>query len=187
MPLVLTAALLVVAVAMAWFAVWAIPQFRTTRITSAFVIRCSQESVFTLMSDARNTPLFRHEYESVELMTPEPIGPGSRFHVRARIPPTGRMVDGVEEILDYQPNRRFTGWMASGSRPNFDEFTFEVVDGGTRVTHRFDFEYSFTMAARGALFSQRSKTRLILAMRRASERRLKLILESNGTDSVGPS
>jgi hypothetical protein len=187
MPPVLIAAVIIVVVGIAWIAIWSIPQFRRTRIISAFAIRCSQKAVFTLMSDARNAPLWRHEYESVELLTPEPIGPGSRFHVRARIPPHGGMFDGVEEIIEYQPPRRFTGRVSSGVQPNFDEFTFDVVEGGTRVTQRFDFEYSFRMAARGALFSQPGKTRLILALRRAAERRLKLILESDGTDSVGPS
>lgn len=179
-----TTTLLIVAVTIAWVALWSIPQLRRTRVTSTFVIRCGQKAVFTLMSDARNIRQWRHEYESVEMLTPEPIGPGSRFRVRTRLLPESVLFDGVEEIIDYEPDRRFTSWVASGLRPNFDEFTFEVVDGGTRVTQTFDFEYSFTLAVTGALFAQHRKTRRILAARQAGEIRLKQILEGRSSGST---
>jgi hypothetical protein len=180
-----TVSLLILAIAISWIAIWSIPQLRTTRITSSFDIRCGQGAAFTLISDARNLPLWRIEYESVELLTPEPIGPGSRFRERMRVPPKGHLFDAVDQIVDFEPNRRFTYWVSSSMRPNFDEWTFEAVDGGTRVTQRFDFEYSFTRAVMGELFSQPSMTRLILAGRRAGEIRLKQILESGGPETLG--
>jgi hypothetical protein len=179
------AALAIVAPAIAWIALWSIPQFRRTRITSAFVIHCSQKAAFTFVSDARNNPLWRLEYQSVELLTPEPIGPGSRFQVRTRTSSKGRVYEAVEEIIGYEPNRRFTSWVSSGLHPNLDECTFDVVDGGTRVTQRFDFEYSFSMAAGGALFAQPRKNRLIMVGRRAGEIRLKQILEAGGSETEG--
>jgi hypothetical protein len=171
------AALLIVAAAIAWVALWSIPQLRRTRITSSFVIRCSPEAAFTFVSDLRNLPQWRHEVESMELLTPEPIGPGSRFRGRSKVPPDGSVFDGVEEIGEYEPNRRFTTWVSSGLHPNLDEFTFDPVDSGTLMTQRFDFEYSFTKAAVGGLFTAPYSKRLIIASRRSGEMRLKRILE----------
>jgi hypothetical protein len=179
-----TATLLIVAVAISWIGLWSIPQVRRVRITSSFDIRCDQKAAFTLISDARNLPLWRDEYESVELVTPEPIGPFSRFRERMRVPPDGHLFDAVDQIVDFEPNRRFTYWVSSSVRPNFDEWTFDAVDGGTRVTQRFDFEYSFAIAVMGELFAQRQKNRLIMAGRRAGETRLKQILETGGTETT---
>jgi uncharacterized protein YndB with AHSA1/START domain len=180
-----TATLLISAAVIGWIAFWSIPRFRRTRLTSSFVIRSSQQAVFTLVSDARNIRQWRHEYQSVEMLTPEPVGPGSRFRVRTRVPPDGAVFDGVEEIIDYEPTRRFTSWVSSGIHPNFDEFTFDVVEDGIRVTQRFDFEHSFTMAVCGTLFAQPSKNRLIMAGRRAGEIQLKQILEGGSSGSTG--
>jgi uncharacterized membrane protein len=49
------------------------------RITDQLAIDAPVERVFDTVADARNEPQFNPSMESMELLTPEPIGPGTRF------------------------------------------------------------------------------------------------------------
>ncbi len=91
------------------------------------------------------------------------------------------MRDGVEEIVDYEPNHRFTARVASGMHYNFDVVTFEEVSSGTLVTHRFEFLHSYSTAVMGAtvLFGG-SSNRVMKTNRAAAWTRAKQILEADG-------
>jgi ligand-binding SRPBCC domain-containing protein len=170
-------AVLICLVAGAWAILWSIPSLRRTQVVTSFLVHSPTDVVFAFIGDARNLPRWRPEYLSVELTTPEPIGPGSRFreHVRA---PNGREVTGQDEYVDFEPNRRFTSRIPDVPSPNFNEVTFEPVEGGTQVTDRFDFEHPFSSAVLGAWFLQAARNRQMVALRRASEVRIKQILET---------
>ena len=165
------------AVVGAWFVVCSIPSFRRRQVVTSFVVHRPADVVFAFISDPRNLPQWRPEHLAVDMLTPEPIGPGSRFREHVRLP-GGSEVVGQEEYLDYEPNRRFTSHVPEVPETNFDETTFQPVDDGTRVTQRVDIEHPFTSAALGAWFSQAAKNRQIVALRRAGEVRIKEILES---------
>jgi uncharacterized protein YndB with AHSA1/START domain len=164
-------------VACGWVLLWSIPSLRRTQVVTSFIVKSPPDVVFAFISDARNLPQWRSEYLSVELVTPEPIGPGSRFSELARLP-EGKEARGQEEYVDFEPNRRFTSRVLDSPNPSFDEVTFERVEGGTRVTVRFDFEHPFSSAVLGAWFVQALKDQQIVALRRAGEVRIKQILES---------
>ena len=92
--------LLISAAWAAWLVTWSIPRFRRTRLVSSFEIRCSPEVAFSFVSDSRNLPRWRIECESVEMLTPEPIGPGSRFRQHGRLS-NGKEFVGIEQIVDF--------------------------------------------------------------------------------------
>jgi ligand-binding SRPBCC domain-containing protein len=162
----------------AWLAVWSSPRLRSTRFTTNYVIRSSPEVVFPFIADKRNLPKWWSEYESVEMLTTEPIGHGSRFRASVRIPPTGRKFVAEVELLEHEPNRRMTSFVSSGLRPNHDEYTFDLLDGATRVTYRFDFEYSLSTAGLGAVLLQFVPNGLQRASHERAQARIKQILES---------
>ncbi len=166
-------------VAFGWVLVWSIPSLRRTQVVTSFVVKSPPEVVFAFISDARNLPRWRTEYLSVELVTPEPIGPGSRFRELVKLP-NGKEFRGQEEYVDFEPNRRFSSHVTDGPKPDFDEVTFESVGDGTRVTVRFDFEHPFSNAVLGARLLQAAQDRQTVALRRAGEVRIKQILESGG-------
>ena len=167
---------LISAIAAAWVILWSVPRLRRTRIVTSFVVHNTPGAVFAFISDARNLPRWRTETLSVEMLTPEPIGPGSRFRQHVRLP-SGTEITGEDEYIDFEPNRRFTSQSLIAS-PNFDEMGFEAVGDGTRVTHRLDFEHSFASSVLGGMFTNASVNRQILASRSAGEVRVKQILES---------
>jgi polyketide cyclase/dehydrase/lipid transport protein len=174
-----SAALFICAAAAAWVVLWSLPQPRKSSLSSSYVVKRSPDVVFSFLSDSRNDPKYRADIESVELVTGEPIGLGARFRYRARVRNT--IVLGIEEIVDYEPNRRLTTRSASARHPNLAELTFEPVQGGTRVTNRFEFQRSIASALMGGWFRQPATNRIILARRRAGEARIKEILENGQT------
>jgi uncharacterized protein YndB with AHSA1/START domain len=173
----LPAGLPVSAFAIGWVILWSIPQLRRGRIVTSFVVRQSPAIVFDFVTDFRNLPRWRPEHLSVELITPEPIGPGSHFRELARLP-RGKEVIGEEEVIDYEPGRRMRSRVVGAINPNFDEFTFVPTADGTLVTHSFEFEYSFAAAVAGGRLMQPFTSRLILRLRKAGADRVKQILES---------
>jgi len=175
------AGLLISAGAAVWLIFWSQSRLRALTLASDYVVLRSPEVVFAFVSDFRNEPRYYPDVESVEMLTAPPVGPGTQFRSRVRLP-DGREAVGVEEIVDYEPNRRFTSRIAATSRANIDAFTFEPVEIGTRVTHRFDFELSLAGAVLGGRFTQSVANRLLTLRRDAGEIRLKQILESDEFD-----
>ena len=173
------AAFVICGAAAVWVVLWTLPLVRKSTLSSSYVVNRTPEVVFSFLSDSRNDPKYRAHIESVELVTGEPIGPGARFRYRARVRNT--IVLGIEEIVDYEPNRRLTTRSASARHPNLAELTFEPVQGGTRVTNRFEFQRSIASALMGGWFRQPATNRMILARRRAGEARIKEILENSST------
>jgi hypothetical protein len=173
--------LLISAGAAAWVLFWSQSRPRGTTISSNYVILRNPDVVFAFVSDMRNEPRYYPDVESVEMLTTPPIGSGTQFRSHVRLP-NGQEAAGVEEIVDYEPNRRFTSRVAFSVRPNLDVHTFEPVERGTRVMHRFDFELSLSAALVGGRFWQTSATRKVMLRRDAGEIRMKKILESSEFD-----
>jgi uncharacterized protein YndB with AHSA1/START domain len=165
----------------AWLLFWSQSRVRGTTVSSSYVVRRSPDVVFAFVSDSRNVPRYYPDVESVEMLTASPIGPGTLFRSHVQLP-GGRKFVGVEEIVDYEPYHRLTTRVAATSRPNLDEYIFEPVENGTRVTHRFDFELSLASAVMGGRLWQLGARRLIKTRRNAGELRLQQILESGELD-----
>lgn len=70
-------------------------------VTGSIGIAAPSERVFDTAADSRNEPSFNPAMTEVELLTPEPIGRGTRF--RARM---GRSMDMFVELTEYQRPHR---------------------------------------------------------------------------------
>jgi uncharacterized protein YndB with AHSA1/START domain len=108
------------------------------QIAGDIVIARPVEEVFDFVADQRHEPRFNRHMRSSELVTPEPIGGGSRF--RAEMSMLGRPVDLTVEFTEFERPRRLGS--RSWSRPRGGrgrsmltegELTFEQVREGTRM------------------------------------------------------
>jgi carbon monoxide dehydrogenase subunit G len=168
--------LFISAIGAAWIVLWLPPRFRKVIVSSSYVVNRSPDVVFAFVGDPRNEAKYQPDLESVEMITNGPVGPGSQFRYRLRL--SQQLAEGVEEIVDYEPNHRLTTRVTTGLHPNLAELTFEPVEGGTRVAHRFEFERGISSALMGGWMRQPATDRIVLARRRAGEARIKQILES---------
>jgi hypothetical protein len=170
------AGLFVCAVGAGWVALWWLPQLRKVTLSSTYVVERPPDVVFAFLSDSRNELRYQPDLESIEMVTAGPIGPGTQFRYRVHLKHS--VAEGVEEIVDFELNRRLTSRVATALHPNIAELTFDPLEGGTRITNRFHFETSVGSALMGGWFRQPATNRLILERRRAGETRIKQILES---------
>ena len=69
------------------------------QIEGEIVIARPVEEVFDFVADERNEPRFNRHMSSAELLTPEPIGSGSRFH--AELGMMRRTVDMTVEFTQF--------------------------------------------------------------------------------------
>jgi hypothetical protein len=112
------------------------------------------------------------------MITPGPIGAGTRFREHARLL-DGTEIVAVEEIIVFEASKRMVISIADRPHRNFDEFTFDPVASATRVTHRYDYEYPFSAAALGGWFQVHTRQDSLRAAREAGQIRIKQILESD--------
>jgi len=171
------------AVAIGWVILWMVPQLRRSRIVTSFEVKRPPEVVFDFVSDDRNLPRWRTETLSSELVTAEPVGPGSRFRQVVKLA-NGKELVGESEIVDYEPNHRVTSRIPNATAWSFDEVTFDPTPDGTRVTLRWDFESSYPMALSGSRLLEPLVRRQILKSRRAGVIRIKQVLEAESVQSA---
>ncbi|WP_153502554.1 SRPBCC family protein [Cumulibacter manganitolerans] len=149
------------------------------RITGDIVIDRPVEEVFDYVADERNEPSYNPRMLWVKLLTPAPIGVGSRFAAahRGRRQPVRMQI----EFTAYERPRRLasTTTMARGPEVH-GVLHFEPVATGTRM--RWDWSLSLRGPARLA-------TPVVSALGSRQERAcwqgLKRLLES-GTEQDGP-
>ena len=168
----------------AWVIAWWPPALRVQNITSEVSVARDPAAVFEFVSNLENDPRWWTMTEVAEKLTPGPIGRGSQFRMRARMPASaGRpeyLYEGVEEIVDYMPSHRLVSTMATGLHGNHAEVTFDPIPNGTLVTHRFQFVYSYATAVTGVtVMFGRSGEREVKANRAAAWTRAKQILEGS--------
>jgi polyketide cyclase/dehydrase/lipid transport protein len=167
-----------------WVIVWWPRWLRTFTLTTHIVIGRDPATVFGFFSNLENWPRFQTVVEHVEKLTPGPIGPGTQFSSRARLPESVRVrwhvFEGIEEIVDYEPNHRVTSRTSSVPDFNFDVKTFDEVSSRTLVTHRFDFVHPYSTAVTaGLVIYGRTTNRLLRTNRDEAWARAKEILESD--------
>jgi hypothetical protein len=177
-------ALAVIGITALWVVGWWPRGVRTNTLTSKIAIRSDPAAVFAFVSDFENEPKYMAMVEQVEKLTPGPIGAGTQFRTRVRLPASLGMetvMVAVEEIVDFKPDHLFTARVASGMHYNFDVLTFDPISDGMLVTHRFDFLYSYATAVLATtLIFGASSNRILRANRAANWARAKQILESDG-------
>jgi hypothetical protein len=105
-------------------------------ITPAASIRiaAAPATVIAFIADPVNAPRWMKALEVAELITPGPIGPGSRF--REVMSAGGRQVEAVCEIVELDPERRYA-WRSVGEGPTTygGGFTAVPVVGGSELRY----------------------------------------------------
>ncbi len=96
------------------------------------VINRPIEEVFDFVTD----PAKRSQWQSATLevrQTSEgPMGVGATMRLVIRI--AGRQRKLTMEVTEYEPNRKYSAKSTSGPFPVQGSYTFESVNGGTRLT-----------------------------------------------------
>jgi hypothetical protein len=161
----------------AWFALWISPKLRLVTAACSIVINRDVPAVFALMSDFRTMVKWYPGTEAVEMVTPEPIGPGTRFSERGRLA-TGEPVTGMDQIVDFEPNRRYSSTTVTGGMKNLDVVTFEAVGVATKVSLRSTVELQLWMGLLGIALFKSSLARSTVTLREAAWAQAKQILES---------
>lgn len=107
-------------------------------------IRRPVEDVFAVLSDVENVPIWSRNTIEEKLLTPGPLGKGSRR--RAVIKGfAGRPMVNEAEMLEFEPNRKMVVRVIDGPVPARIVIDFLTVAEGTRL----DWTAEFT--ARGLL------------------------------------
>jgi uncharacterized protein YndB with AHSA1/START domain len=79
-------------------------QAHTAQVEGEIVIRRPVEEVFDYVADERHEPNFNTRMSRVELLTPEPIGVGSRFGIEMTM--MRRVFDMTVEFTAFERPRR---------------------------------------------------------------------------------
>jgi uncharacterized membrane protein len=101
-------------------------------LRNSIVINRPVKDVFSYMTDAENLPNWMSELVAAEQTSEGPVGVGTKINAVANV--LGRRIENTQEVFKYRPNIKFAIKSASGPGENEDEFIFEPVEGGTKVT-----------------------------------------------------
>ena len=97
------------------------------RVTGHIRIAAPVERVFDMVADSRNEPSFNPAMTGVELLTPPPIGLGTRF--RARMGKAG--MEMLVELTEFDRPHRLGSRTASSMMETSGTLTFATGDEGT--------------------------------------------------------
>ncbi len=97
------------------------------RITGHVRIAAPIEQVFDTVADSRNEPSFNPAMTGVELLTPPPVGLGTRF--RARMGRAG--LEMLVELTEFDRPHRLGSSTTSPMMETSGALTFAADDGGT--------------------------------------------------------
>jgi uncharacterized protein YndB with AHSA1/START domain len=102
--------------------------------TAHIYIDAPPPEVITFIADPANGPRWMKALEVSELITPGPIGPGSRF--REIQSAGGQRIETICEIVEYDPARRYA-WRSVGDGPAQygGSFTATAMADGTELRY----------------------------------------------------
>lgn len=103
------------------------PEYRST-----VTVDRPPEAVFRYVTDVSRWPEWRMAVTDARLLTPGPLGPGSRLAVVASL--MGRSVEMELEITDCSPPEAIGFAMRAGPAVGSGTLRFEPEGAGTRVT-----------------------------------------------------
>ena len=113
------------------------------------VINRPLEACFAYLTDLANDLEWRREWIDAEKTTDGPHGVGARYRLTGAL--LGRRIATEHEAIAYEPNR-LAAWKAvSGPLPLTFSRAFEGVEGGTRVTMRYEGEFRGLLRLAGPL------------------------------------
>lgn len=145
------------------------------RVEGEILIRRPVEEVFDFVADERNEPRYNPRMRRVELLTPGPIGVGTRFG--AEMVSIGRPVEMTIEFTGYERPRRLLSTTRMASMDLRGGLRFDPVAGGTLLS------WEWELRPRGLLGLARP---MVARMGRRQEQRiwteLKRLLEGTAAE-----
>ncbi len=102
------------------------------------VINRPIEEVFAILANLENDLKWRTEWVDARKTSEGPIGIGTHFSLFAKA--FGRRIETVYETVQYEPDRNAAWKAMSGPLPLTFQRVLERVEGGTRVTVRYEVE-----------------------------------------------
>ena len=112
-------------------------------IEGEIVINRPLEDVFDFVADERNEPLYNPHMRRVKLISPGPIGLGTRF--RVEMTRMGRATEMIIEFTAFERPRRLASSTHSSTMEIEGSLSFDPVPEGTRMG------WSWTLEPRGVL------------------------------------
>jgi hypothetical protein len=119
------------------------------RIVGRLWVAAPVEVVFATVADSRNEPRFNPAMTSVELLTPEPIGLGTRF--RAMMGDQG--LEMLVELTEFDPPRRLGSFTSSSMLETSGGVTFTPEGEGTVMSWDWQVRPKGWLRLLGPLFS----------------------------------
>lgn len=98
-------------------------------VTGSVMIAVPLERVFDAAADSRNEPLFNPAMTQVELLTPEPVGLGSRFRAHLGADRTEMIV----ELTEFDRPHRLASRTTSSMMETSGSLTFTAETAATRL------------------------------------------------------
>ncbi len=127
-------------------------------VESSVVISRSIEACFTYLTDLANDLEWRREWIDAEKTTEGPHGVGARYRLTGAL--LGRRIATVYETVAYEPTRLAAWKVVSGPLPLTFSRAFEAVEGGTRVTIRYEGELRGLLNLAGPLLAGMGRRQL---------------------------
>jgi uncharacterized protein YndB with AHSA1/START domain len=103
-----------------------------TKLEQIVVINRPIEEVFAFVIDSENMSQWMSELVEAKQTSEGPVGLGTTIIAVAK--PLGQRAESTQEVVEYEPNSKFAIKSTSGPVASQDEYTFEPVAGGTKVT-----------------------------------------------------
>ncbi len=103
-----------------------------TKLEQSVVINRPIEEVFAFVTDMEKSSQWMSELVEAKQTSEGPVGVGTTYMAVAT--PLGRRAESTQDVVEYEPNSKFAIKSTSGPVASRDEYTFEAVAGGTKVT-----------------------------------------------------
>jgi uncharacterized membrane protein len=145
---------------------------KTVDVQTETLISCPIEKVAAYAADPDNAPEWYVNIKSAEWKTEKPLRIGSQIAFKAKF--MGKELAYVYEIAEHIPNAKMIMRTADGPFPMETTYTWEEVDGQTKMTLR--------NAGQPSGFSKIFAPLMARMMRKANRKdlkKIKEILESN--------
>ena len=104
----------------------------------SIVINRPTDEVFTYLANLENDAQWRREWVEARQTAESPLGLGAKYALVGEM--LGRQNEVVCETIEYEPHKRAAWKTVSGPLPLTFRRAFERVNGGTRVTIRYEVE-----------------------------------------------
>jgi carbon monoxide dehydrogenase subunit G len=136
--------------------------------TGTLTIFAPAADVFAYLATFTNAQEWDPGTTRSSLLTPEPIGAGSRFEVVAEA--LGRKIPLIYTISRYEPDRRVVFDVQGSHLKGTDDITVEASENGTKMTYRATLRFTGWQSVVNPVFGfafQRIGDRALKGLRRS--------------------